>query len=325
MKCLGQVDEDPVRLAATILSRTGTRIHPLDIDNAFREGPKSQKRPRPLVVVLVRKITKIFVMKNRKKIKQFEDCARVWINEDLTVEKRRQWSEMRLIVEQANREGMSARQAGDVIIVEGIRYKHQDLHKLPGPLCLENATIRKTPKGYAFYSKHCCLSNFAPAPFVYEGQDYVCLEQAYHYTRAYRAGKFEIARKILLETDPLEIKRLGGTFMDTDDWKKERRQIMKDLLIAKFEQNPVMLVKLMSTGNEPIIEANWDRTWASAAPFLSKEITNGTWKGQNLLGILLVEVRIYFKQKNGDMDNTSEKENDKSSEDGGSAEGVNGE
>ena len=213
---------------------------------------------------------------------------------------------------------MNARQAGDVIIIEGIRYKHQDLHKLPGPLCLENATIRKTPKGYAFYSKHCCLSNFAPAPFAYEGRDYSCLEQAYHYTRAYRAGKFEIARKILLETDPIEMKRMGGSFADTDDWKKERRQIMKDLLIAKFDQNPAMLTKLMSTGKEPLIEANWDRTWASAAPFLSKEISNGTWKGQNLLGILLVEVRIHFKQKdNNDMDSSSEKESVKSSEEEG--------
>ena len=232
------------------------------------------------------------------------------------------------IVEQANREGMNARQVGDCIIVEGVRYVHADLHKLPGPLCLENATIRKTPKGYAFYSKHCCLSNFAPAHFVYEGRDYVCLEQAIHYTRADRAGKFEIARKILLESDPEEIKHLGGSFTDTEDWKKERRQIMKDLLIAKFEQNPIMLNKLMATGDEPLIEANWDRTWASASPFLSKEITNGTWKGQNLLGLLLVEVRIHFKQKDKiqgqNSDNSSENESDNGDEAGGEAGGEAG-
>ena len=50
-----------------------------------------------------------------------------------------------------------------------------------------------------------------------------------------------------------------------------------------------MLDKLLSTGDQPIIEANWHKTWAAAAPFLSKEITNGTWKGGNLLGMLLVE------------------------------------
>ena len=131
-----------------------------------------------------------------------------------------------VIVEQAERECENARHAGDTIIVEGIRYAHQDLHKLPGALCLENATIRKTPKGYAFYSKHCCLSNFAPAHFVYEGRDYTCLEQAFHHICATKAGKFETARKIMLETDPVEIKRLGGSFMHTPEWKNERRQIM---------------------------------------------------------------------------------------------------
>ena len=89
-------------------------------------------------------------MKNRKKIKQFEECARVWINEDLTLEKRREWAELRLIVEQAGREGLNARQAGDIIIVEGIRYGHQDLHKLPDPLCLENGQFAKRQKAMPF-------------------------------------------------------------------------------------------------------------------------------------------------------------------------------
>ena len=45
------------------------------------------------------------------------------------------------------------------------------------------------------------------------------------------------------------MKTLGSSFVDTDDWKK----IMKDLLIAKFEQNKAMLDKLLSTGDELII------------------------------------------------------------------------
>ena len=155
----------------------------------FERDQKNGKRPRPLVVVLVRKISKAYIMRHRKRIKEYEDCGRVWVNEDLSVEKRRQWTELRLIVEQAGREEMNARQAGNVFIVEGIQYTHNDLHKLPGSLCLENATIKKTPKGYAFYSKHCCLSNFAPAYFHYEGRDFIYLEQAFHYTRTYRAGQ----------------------------------------------------------------------------------------------------------------------------------------
>ena len=297
--------EDPVRLAASILSKTGRRVHPLDIDEAYREGPKHNRRPRPLVVVLVRRVTRMFVMINRRRIKDHEDCTRIWINEDISPEKRRQWAELRLLVEQAGREGLNARQIGDTIVVEGMRYKHQDIHRLPAPLSLENASIKKTPKGYAFFSKHCCLSNFAPAMFNFEGRDYSCLEQAYHYIRACKAGKHEIANRILLENDPIEIKKLGGSITDTLDWKKERRDIMKSLLLAKFDQNPSMLDKLLATGNEPLIEATWDKIWASAAPFFSKEIATGTWSGKNLLGVLLVEIRIILRRKRDGGDDDS--------------------
>ena len=135
--------------------------------------------------------------------------------------KRRQWAELRLLVDQAGREGLNARQIGDTIVVEGMRYKHQDIHKLPAPLSLKNTSIKRKPKGYAFYSKHCCISNFAPAMYKFEGRDYSCLEQAYHNIKACMVGKHDIANLILLENDHIEIKKLGGSVPDTLDWKKE--------------------------------------------------------------------------------------------------------
>ena len=36
--------EDPIRLAASIMSRTGRRVHPLDNDDAYCEGPKHNRR-----------------------------------------------------------------------------------------------------------------------------------------------------------------------------------------------------------------------------------------------------------------------------------------
>ena len=140
---------------------------------------------------------------------------------------------------------------------------------------------------------------------TFEGRDYSCLEQAYHYIRACKAGKHEIANRILLENDPIEIKKLGGSITDTLDWKKERRDIMKSLLLAKFDQNPTMLDKLLATGNEPLIEATCDKIWASAAPFFSKEIATGTWSGKNLLGVLLVEIRIILRRKRDGGDDDS--------------------
>ena len=100
--------------------------------------------------------------------------------------------------------------------------------------------------------------------FKFEGRNYSCLEQAYHYNKACKAGKHDIANLILLENDPIKIKKLGGSVPDTLDWKKERRDIMKSLLLEKFEQNPTILYKFLATVNELLIEATWDKIWASA-------------------------------------------------------------
>ena len=162
--------------------------------------------------------------------------------------------------------------------------------------------------------------------FKYKGINYSCLEQAFHYIKACKAGKHKIANLILLENDPIEIKKLGGSVPDTLDWKKERRGIMKSLLLAKFEQNPTMLDRLLATGNEPLIEATWDKTWASAAPFFSKEIATGTWSGKNLLGVLLVEIRIIFRRRRNPNNNRNEGDDDfsnGSSETEGAVGGVN--
>ena len=64
---------------------------------------------------------------------------------------------------------------------------------------------------------------------------------------------------------------------------------MKEQLIAKIEQNPEMLNKVLTTGDELLIEATWDKIWPSATTFFSKEINMGIWSGKNLLDILLVK------------------------------------
>ena len=68
-------------------------------------------------------------MRNRRKIKEHDDCSRILINEDISPEKRKQWAELKLIVDQAGREGMKARQIGDTIEFTGrlhLRYSFDE-------------------------------------------------------------------------------------------------------------------------------------------------------------------------------------------------------
>ena len=58
--------------------------------------------------------------------------------------------------------------------------------------------------------------------------------------------------------------------------------MMKDGLKLKFQQNPQMLEKLLSTGNRMIVEfSEKDRYWGDG----------GDGTGKNRLGVILVELR----------------------------------
>lgn len=66
---------------------------------------------------------------------------------------------------------------------------------------------------------------------------------------------------------------------------------MTRVLEAKFSKNELLARKLVETGDKKLVEATMDKYWAAFATPNSKSIANGTWKGANRLGILLMELR----------------------------------
>ena len=122
------------------------------------------------------------------------------------------------------------------------------------------------------------LSNFYPSPITYEGIRYPTVEHAFQAAKSLKASdKFCIAA---LST-PGKAKRAGRGLKLREDWEAVKLNVMKYLLILKF-QDKVLKEKLLETKGKELVEGNYwlDYFWGVCAG-----------KGQNHLGKLLMQVR----------------------------------
>ncbi len=143
------------------------------------------------------------------------------------------------------------------------------------------------------------FSNWAEAHFEHDGEIFENSEQAFIWEKALCFKDYEIANKILLINDPKLVKALGRKVKNFDDniWLKKRYQVMLDVCYAKFQQNPELKKILLSTGNKIIVEASlYDKIWGVGLHWKDDAILDkSNWKGENLLGKILMEVRNKIK------------------------------
>lgn len=136
--------------------------------------------------------------------------------------------------------------------------------------------------------KYGCFSNFHPCTFTWSGRKFNCSEQAFMWVKATYFKDDETAIKILSESDPKKIKKLGRTVKDFNDeeWSKVRYNFMLRINHEKYRQNLDLRKILLSTGDITIVEDSpFDYIWGIGR--------DGS--GQNLLGKVLMEVRKYYQ------------------------------
>lgn len=155
--------------------------------------------------------------------------------------------------------------------------------------------MRTTPTHIYFYSNADFLSNFYPSQFTLKHIKYLCVEQ---YLMAQKANLFNDNKsfeKIMIATKPAEMKKLGRRVKGFDDsiWLKHRNQILFDGLVAKFIQNSSLLKLLIDTKNKILVEASpTDKIYGVGLNMKNDLILDEkNWKGQNLLGEILMRVR----------------------------------
>lgn len=148
-----------------------------------------------------------------------------------------------------------------------------------------------------FWRNKAPFSNFYRRPFTYKGYDLQFSEQGFMMEKAnlFDPSKVEaIARA----TQPDKAKALGRAVQNYDDavWSSVRYDKMVEVLRAKFTE-PFMRDILLRTGDRVIVEASpYDRIWGVGLDVKDPRILDEkNWRGQNLLGKALMEVRAELK------------------------------
>ena len=140
-----------------------------------------------------------------------------------------------------------------------------------------------------------CFSQWWSVEFTIDGIIYHSAEQ---YMMAMKAKLFEdkdILEKILMCKTPIEAKKLGRKVkgFDLKQWAQQSYDIVKKGKYYKFKQNKPLLDFLLKTSPKVIVEASpVDPIWGIGLAEDHKDVHNPTlWKGKNLLGFALMEVR----------------------------------
>lgn len=129
------------------------------------------------------------------------------------------------------------------------------------------------------------LSNFYPAPITFEGLVYPTSEHLY---QAVKTKNIELRRKISLLDTPGKAKRMGQQITIRNDWEEKKVSFMGKIVLMKFTQNTDLAKKLIDTDFAYLEEGN---TWGDTFWGVCNE------KGENHLGVILMEVRKILRSK----------------------------
>jgi len=152
---------------------------------------------------------------------------------------------------------------------------------------------RITDKYVFFWNSE--LSNWYGIKFRYKGITFYNSEQAFMWEKAIFFGDTATAALILKTPIPRDNKALGRKIkgFDAGKWLRDGYEIMIAVNMAKFGQNSRLKVILLSTKDKIIVEASpTDTIWGIGLHWEDDRVLDEkNWRGQNLLGKALMEVR----------------------------------
>ena len=281
-------------------------IHPRAFVRSHRIGApphSSNQRLRPILVRFLHYKDKEYTLSNEKLLKQ----SGTPIAEDYPdeIERRRQiltpifWA----IFNYSDNGGHSypyrsrVKLVYDKLFFNGMSITVDNLKKLPEHFQPE---VVATPSRHgitAFYSEASPLSNHYPCKFTVGKWTYNCVEQRYFHQKALTLGDEETAGEILRSNNPRHQKKLGYSIKDLnkhkDTWASKCDALMREAVVAKFEQCESCKNFLKTTRNTTLVEASAkDRYWGVGIHIRDRNIWNvSQWKGVNKLGNMLMEIR----------------------------------
>ena len=280
-----------------VFNGQGARVPIAKID---RVGVYVRGQIRPIVVQFMRQSDIELLMKNRLQLPD-----KIYVHEDFPPEIEERRRILRPIFNKAKKMHEyrgKCRLSFDKLILKGQTFTVaplNNLSKLPLDLQPRASAEKENDSTIVFFTQGSPLSNFHPAPFVKDNIPYTCSEQ---YIQAKKAELFEDDEthgKIMLTSNPYQIKALGSRVKNfiEQKWQSNARQIAFDACHEKFTQNSLLLDVLKETGNKTIGEASTDPFWGVGKSLSHVDVLNeDLWTGDNLLGNVLMALREQLTQ-----------------------------
>lgn len=140
-----------------------------------------------------------------------------------------------------------------------------------------------------------CFSQWWPCRFLQDGIEYNSTEQWMMAEKARVFADQKILEQVLKSNDPKVIKELGRQirFFDEHTWDTRKYDVVYQGNLLKFAQDESLKSFLLSTENKILVEASpYDKIWGIGMKQDEEGVRGpSNWKGQNLLGFALMEVR----------------------------------
>ena len=140
-----------------------------------------------------------------------------------------------------------------------------------------------------------CFSQWWPAAFTVAGATYATAEHWMMAEKARLFGDAEVLAQILAAATPAEAKKLGRKIrgFDAAGWDAQKYELVVAGNGHKFGRHPALAAFLRATGGRVLVEASpVDTIWGIGLAADHADAENpARWRGENLLGFALMEVR----------------------------------
>ncbi len=300
-----------------------------DPDNAF-QVPTNPLISRSIMCTFQWFSDRLNIWVNRGRLQN----TGLWLREDYPSEVMQRRYKLLPIVKEARRLNLDARLRDDSLILDSKKYNIHTLGQIPIELRksstklneiisstisngdsnnknddiidinLSDAVVQRrnsdVDKIMVFYGASCPFSTFYPAKFRDEyGYIFSSSQQYFEYRKAVFAGDDISAHKIRKATSPKQCKQIGDRLrLNHGVWDKLATDIMYKGCVLKFSQNLNLKQCLLDTEDAVLAEAGYDKLWGIGLGMESPNVTKrGKWKGQNLLGDVLMRVRSVLRGK----------------------------
>ena len=182
----------------------------------------------------------------------------------------------------------------DTLVIKGKHYTVNNLHQLPAEINGFEAATKKEEGVTCFFGELNAMSNFHPVKIDHDGHIYHCCEQLIQHKKVQLFGDKIAEVQILVSTTAMECKTEAKNirYYDQQLWEESAKSLCYDGIKSKFAQNPWLKSLLLSTNDEILAEATFDKVWGTGLPLHQRDCTNRTqWHGIGIMGEILMAIR----------------------------------